>query len=81
MNIRIINKCHTYATRQSDPDDSWDQDDNDTSHNIVGIEIAPDSGYYDISVPFDIERGKEYFLVYGIYSTGDSFILSKKYAI
>ena len=73
MNIRIIDKCYTYVTRQSDPNDSWDQDDTGTSHNIVGIEIATVGGYYDISVPFDIEQGKEYFLVYGIYSTGDSF--------
>lgn len=43
----------------------------DTIHIIEGIELS--ERYFDLDVPFDVTDDKIYYLVYGIYNTGDSF--------
>src|SRR5210317_84780 len=63
------------VTRAGDPDDEWDRDDTYTDHNIEGFRAAPeeDSKYFDLVVPYEPEFDKEYYLLYAVYSTGDSF--------
>lgn len=74
--IRIVDETHCNTTREHDPNDKWDQDDTSTSHNIKGIEIADKKKsfvFHDMEVPFKVRKHVTYFLLYVIYSTGDSF--------
>jgi hypothetical protein len=43
-------------------------------YNILGIEkIVNKNSYYDLCIPFDIIKNKNYYLVYAIYTTADSY--------
>lgn len=44
-----------------------------TSHDIESIYEVGEKAYFDLTVNFDIVEGETYYLLYGIYSTGDSF--------
>jgi len=68
--IEIIDDTYTEVTRESDPDEQWDGDDTCTSHDIHGFKIGK---YGDLSVRFEPEYDKTYFLLYATYSTGCSF--------
>mgnify|MGYP001767213161 CR=1 FL=1 len=70
--ISVVNDSYTEVTRKADPDDNLVANDTYTNNNIIGIKI--DSKYYDINaIPFEILPDKDYYLLYVIYSTGDSF--------
>jgi hypothetical protein len=73
MYIKIINNSCTHVTRKSDPDDSWDRGNTDTYNDIQGIEIVEKDDWYDLETEFDLIKGREYYLVYCEYTTGDSF--------
>ena len=70
-NVEIVDDEYTEVTRHADPDEQWDADDTDTSHCVRGFKVS--DRYYDLSVGFEPEYGKTYFLLYATYSTGDSF--------
>jgi len=74
--IHIINNRHREVVRQGNPKERYDGDDTITSNSIEGFEIIDPKDSWksvDISVPFDIDPYKYYYLVSVIYSTGDSF--------
>lgn len=73
-NIEIIDDSYQEETRESG-DDGWDRGDTSTSHNIVGFHAAPESEnkYYDLAVPFNPKEDVTYYVLYAVYSTGDSF--------
>lgn len=74
--IEIINISYTEVTRERNPEDEWDADDTCTSNNIEGFRIIkPNSRWksVDLTVDFEPKVDKTYYLVYVIYSTGDSF--------
>ncbi len=73
INIKINDMSHCEVTRERDPNDRWSGEDTYTSHNIESFNVIDDDDYCDISVGVDIENGKDYYLLYAIYSTGDSF--------
>lgn len=72
--IDIVDRVYTDVTRQSSGD-QYDRDDTSSSHNIEGFHAAleTDNTYFDLTVPFEPEFGKTYYLLYAVYSTGDSF--------
>lgn len=70
--IEIIDESYTMVTRHGDPNDEWDGDDTETSHHITGFRVLK-NGYSDLEVDFKLTPGKPYYLLYAIYSTGDSF--------
>ena len=72
--IDIVDSVYTDVTRQSGGD-AYDRDDTSTSHSIEGFHAAPEKAgkYFDLTVPFEPEFGKTYYLLYAVYSTGDSF--------
>lgn len=70
VNIVTIGRSH--VTRECNQDDQWDRDDTSTDWDILGIELGND-GYRTIPVSFPIKEDKEYYLLYTIWSTGDSF--------
>lgn len=70
---KIEHTSYTVVTRDSDPEDRWDADDLDTTWNIGSKITETDDKYPDIVVPFKLEAGQQYYLVYVIHNTGDSF--------
>ncbi len=72
-NIQIIDKCYSEVTDAADPNDSWSADSTHTDHNIVGFKFAKENFLTEIKVPFEILPNKDYYLVYALYTTGDSF--------
>lgn len=73
MKIEVINESCTFSTRERDESDSWDRGNTDTNNYIKGIIIPENERYYDLDTEFDVELGKEYYLLYAEYGTGDSF--------
>lgn len=70
---KIEHTSYTEVTRESDPDDRWDADDLDTTWSIGSKITESEEKFPDIVVPFKLELDKNYYLVYAIHSTGDSF--------
>lgn len=69
--VKIVDNIHYGVSREA-TENQWDRDDTYEDHNIEGIEVVK-TGFYDVEVGFDILHGMDYYLLYGIYSTGDSF--------
>jgi hypothetical protein len=69
--IKVIDNVHYYTTNEADPDDEWSRDSTDESHSIEGIKLS--ARYGDVETTFKPEKGVSYYLLYYIYSTGDSF--------
>jgi hypothetical protein len=70
--VEIMDQHSGYVTREADHNDEWDADDISYTHSVMGIRTV-EEGYSDVTVPFEVVEGKEYYLVYVTYSTGDSF--------
>lgn len=60
-------------TRKGDGLPYSDGGETHTEHNVIGIKLAGKKSYDVEKVPFDVQYGVPYFLVYAVYSTGDSF--------
>jgi hypothetical protein len=71
VKIQIIDNDYTEITQRADSDDKWDRDNTYTSHDIQGIKKANIG--YDLDTEFDVYPDIDYYLVYAIYDTGDSF--------
>lgn len=72
-NIKVdYNEVGT-ITRRGDPNDRWDRDDTASSYTINGIVKVGEDEYQDLTVPYEVEKNTNYFLLYCVYSTGDSF--------
>lgn len=71
MDYKVISDYREWTTREADHTDEWDRDDTDRENSIEGI--SKTGGYLDGTVSFDLVPDKPYYLLYGIYSTGDSF--------
>lgn len=73
--IEIIDDSFRTETSAADPNDSWDRGNTQTDHNIEGFYAADEKEgkYYDLVLPYEPEFNKEYYLLYAVYSTGDSF--------
>lgn len=74
-NVEIIDDTHRHNTSEIDPDDSYDRPNTITDHNIVGFRAAleSDDKYYDLAVSFEPNFKTTYYVLYAVYSTGDSF--------
>lgn len=65
---------YTEITREADPNEDYDGDDTHTDWTISNtIEPSNNENRCDLALPFEIEDGKIYYLVYVIYDDGDSF--------
>ena len=73
--VQIIDEAYRQETSTPDPDDRWDRASTSTDHTITGFHAAPetDEKYYDLVIPYEPQYDEEYFLLYAVYSTGDSF--------
>ncbi len=74
-NVSIIDRTNYYHNGDGeDSDEPYSYRGTDvTEHHIDGFDLVPEKGYGDLLVDFKPTYDKTYFLVYVIYSTGDSF--------
>lgn len=72
-NIRVIDDVYSYITEEGDGEQWGRRDCTAEEHNITGIRVVGEKEYYDLSTAFDIDPTRPYYVVYAIYSTGDSF--------
>lgn len=68
--VRILHEDHSTITREGTGE--WDGDDIDHEHFFYGFEVSKENKFWDFILNED-PTGKEYYLVYVLYSTGDSF--------
>jgi hypothetical protein len=71
--IKVIKNSYTEVTKEADPDDELDQDSTFATTVFHGIKLVGKNDYADIPISFDLEEGKDYFLVVASYTGGDSF--------
>lgn len=64
---------YTEVTREADPDDSWGADDTSTSWSVDGVSLSDKDGQHALPADFPVEVGDTVYVVYAVYSTGDSF--------
>lgn len=64
---------YTEVTREADPEDSWGADDLLTSWDITANITESDKSSPDIITSFKLNFDKNYYVVYVVYNTGDSF--------
>ena len=68
--LKVIN--HTSGTSHHSEEEYGDWSEH-TDNNIVGIALSHEDGYRDLVSSFEILPEVDYYLLYGIYSTGNSF--------
>lgn len=75
--VIVHQTSNTQVVRTADTTDEWDKDDTETITTVLGVETEETTRenemYCDIAVPFKVVSGKDYYLVFVVYSTGDSF--------
>lgn len=71
--IEVEDDLHGHDTSEADPDDEFSRPSTHTEHNIISFKVHPETQYGDVVVPYEPERGVDYYLLYVVYSTGDSF--------
>ncbi len=72
-NIKVVANDYTDVTDEADPEEDWSSDSTSSTHDILGLQQVNNLEHFDITIPFDLEPNVPYYLVYGLYSTGDSF--------
>ena len=72
--VRVVYDHPCDVVREGDPNERYDGDDLVYSTYINGIALG--ESYGDIETAFDVHSNVPYYLLYAIYSTGDSFHLS-----
>lgn len=66
--IHVINHYYTYIIDPADYHDKMSNNSTHTDHDITGIRITTGNDEESLNVPFDIEKNKEYYLVYGLFT-------------
>jgi hypothetical protein len=71
--IEVIDETYESNLGGQDSDDEWSRDSYSTSHSIQGFKVVPGTKYSDIPLDYEPAYGELYYLLYAVYSTGDSF--------
>ena len=71
--LAVHYKTREYVTRERNPDDQWDRDDTRSEHTMQFISIAREGSWNTISYPGEVKPGDKVYLLFAVYSTGDSF--------
>ncbi len=64
---------YTEVTREADPDDEWGANDTSTTWSVDGITLHDRDGHRALPADFPVEAGDRVYVVYAVYSTGDTF--------
>lgn len=70
--LNVITNSYENTTREASTDDRWDRGNTHTSWSVNGLRLV-DQEYSDVTADFEVKEGDTVYLVYAIYSTGDSF--------
>lgn len=62
-----------YTTREAAADDEWDRGNTSSKYTLEYISLANDSAYSTVTYPGEVKVGEKLYLLYAVYSTGDSF--------
>jgi hypothetical protein len=70
-----VNTTHYQEVTRCATEPEWDRDDTYTSWTVDGVSLSKNTGWEQEEVPVDfgVEKGDTVYLLYAIYSTGDSF--------
>lgn len=72
--LYIDHTSYTMETSIPDPDDSWDRANTLTEHSVDGIRLDSNYGYGNYCYyPGEVKKGDKIYLLYAVWSTGDSF--------
>jgi hypothetical protein len=71
--IKVIDDSFVTVEEEGTNEEYGPRDCTHTSHYIEGIKEVSEQEGWDLVVPFKPEPRKQYFLVYCLYTTGDSF--------
>lgn len=63
----------TSQTRDRDPSDSWDRGNTASEHTLKYVQLAKEGGYTSVTYPGLVVPGEKVYVLYAVYSTGDSF--------
>lgn len=66
-------QSYSSVTREADPDDKYDRDSTSTDHTVSGLSVSEDNRFDVVGAFVPDADNQKCFLVYVIYSTGDSF--------
>lgn len=69
----VIDHSVSTTTRESSDNGEWDRGDTETTHSIKGLTRARDDEYSNLAYNLELDSGDSAWLVFVIYSTGDSF--------
>lgn len=64
---------YSHVTRAAARDDNWDRDDTSSTWDVSGIHLSTDDKYRSVPNYLDAKEGDLIWVVYAVYSTGDSF--------
>jgi hypothetical protein len=71
--IRLVYDSHKTETSRPDPEDRWDRGNTRSEWTIKGLEIVEKESYDSFEMEGEVKKGDEFWVVYAIWSTGDSF--------
>lgn len=71
--LKLNAEAFVEVSREARGDDSWDRGDTKTYWYVNGIELVEDDKYMCVKNYLDAKVGDRIFVVYAVYSTGDSF--------
>lgn len=71
LGLRVIYGGNSIVTREANPDDEWSKDDTSTTWGVDRLVLS--NNYPDVTACFPVKTGDDVYLVYAVYSTGDSF--------
>jgi hypothetical protein len=69
--LDVTTNCCGGSSRESS-NDGWDRGDTYTQWTVNGLRLT-NREYGDVTADFEVQAGDTVYLVYAIYSTGDSF--------
>lgn len=68
--LEIIDDSSCESHHASEQFGEWSED---TQHDIQGFRVVEEGKYHDLVVAFNPDKDRGYFLLYVLYSSGDSF--------
>lgn len=70
--LYIKTSSYVDIVKEANQDDEWDRDDTQRTHYVDQVSLDP-VGYEYCYIPGSIKKGDTVYLVYAVWSTGDSF--------
>lgn len=71
--VKVLKDSFTEVTKEADPEDDWSAESTFTTTVFNGLSLVKKDEYSDLAISFDLEEGKDYFLIVASYTIGDSF--------